>query len=440
MAYDKIIPIRRRLDHCVDYALNEEKTSLESALAYAGDPAKARQLVTGINCDPDSAYQDMRATKRRWDKKGGILGYHIIHSYAPGETTPEQAHAAGVEFARRLLGERYEAVVCTHIDREHLHCHIVFNSVSFMDGRKYRSDFESYFDTLRNTSNEVSREFGLSVIEPEGHGKHYAQWDAERTGRGDLSRFIRQDIDAALRESFTFDGFLAVLRRQGYRVKYGPTIKHTAVAPPGAGRNFRLDSLGDGYTEADIRARLADARKGTPPPLPPPPPLVPRRYRVRRGHPRQTPRKKLHGFRALYVYYLYLLGGPRPKQRRPVPFSVREDVKKLRQYQRQYRLLREYRIDTDYQLTTLGEALQAQIDALVDQRRELYGRKRAGEDVEAAIAAINARLRLLRRNLKTCGRVAADIPRIRGQLQADRGQEKQRQTHRPQDHTHGPAR
>lgn len=439
MAYDKIIPIHHRLDHCVDYARNEEKTGLGHALDYGADPAKAR-LVTGINCGPDCAYRDMQATKRRWDKKGGILGYHIIHSYAPGETTPEQAHAAGVEFARRLLGNRYEALVCTHTDREHLHCHIVFNSVSFMDGRKYRSDFESYFDTLRGASNEVSREFGLSVIEPEGHGKHYAQWDAERTGRGDMSRFIRQDIDAALLESFTFEGFLAVLRRQGYTVKCGPNVKHTAVAPPGAGRNFRLDSLGDGYTEADIRARLASARMGAPPPLPPPPPIVPRRYTIRRGNVRQTPRKKLRGFRALYVYYLYLLGGPRPKRRRPVPFSVREDVKKLSQYQRQYQLLREYRIDDDGQLAMLGEALQAQIDALVDQRRGLYGRKRQGEDAEAAIVAINTRLRQLRRDLKTCGRVAADIPRIRGQLQTDRDQGRQRQTHSERDRIHGPAR
>ncbi len=439
MAYDKIIPIHHRLDHCVDYARNEEKTGLGHALDYGANPAKAR-LVTGINCDPDCAYRDMQATKRRWDKKGGILGYHIIHSYAPGETTPEQAHAAGVEFARRLLGDRYEALVCTHTDREHLHCHVVFNSVSFVDGRKYRSDFESYFDTLRGASNAVSREFGLSVIEPEGHGKHYAQWDAERTGRGDMSRFIRQDIDAALLESFTFEGFLTVLRRQGYGVKCGPNVKHTAVAPPGAGRNFRLDSLGDGYTEADIRARLAAARRGTPPPLPPPPPVVPRRYTIRRGNVRQTPRKKLRGFRALYVYYLYLLGGPRPTRRRPVPFSVRADVKKLRQYQRQCQLLREYRIDDDGQLAMLGEALQAQIDALVDQRRELYGRKRQGEDAEAAIAAINTRLRQLRRDLKTCGRVAADIPRIRGQLQADREQDKQRQTHPERDRSHGPAR
>ena len=140
------------------------------------------------------------------------------------------------------------------------------------------------------------------------------------------------------------------------------------------------------------------------------------------------------------MYYLYLLGGPRPKRRRPVPFSIREDVKKLRQYQRQYQLLRKYRIDTDQQLTTLGEALQAQIDALVDQRRKLYGRKREGEDVEAAIAAIGADLRQLRRELKTCGRIEADIPRIRGQLQLDHEQEKQQQTHREQDRARNPAR
>ena len=160
MAYDKIITLRGRMDHCIDYVLNEEKTGLAHALAYVENPSKTRQLVTGINCGAETALADMRATKRRWDKKGGILGYHIIHSYAPGEVTPEEAHAAGVEFAQRLLGDRYEAVVATHLDREHLHCHIVFNSVSFVDGKKYRSDFKSYFEDLRGISNEVSRERG----------------------------------------------------------------------------------------------------------------------------------------------------------------------------------------------------------------------------------------------------------------------------------------
>ncbi len=413
MAYDKIITIRSRLDHCLDYALNEEKTALAQAIDYGMNPSKTHNLVTGINCVPESAHQEMQATKRRWDKRGGVLGYHIIHSYAPGEVTSEQAHAAGVDFARRLLGDRYEAVVSTHTDREHLHCHIVFNSVSFVDGKKYRSDFQSYFGTLRETSNAVSREHGLSVIEPEGQGKHYTEWEAERSGRGTVRGVVRQDIDAAIRESFTFDSFLVALRRQGYTVKYGASVKHTAITPPGGRRAFRLDSLGNGYTEADIRARLAAVRSGGIPTPPAPQPIVPKRYTVKRRTYRQSQRRKLHGFRALYVYYLYLLGGPHLRRRKPPSFAVRADVAKLRQYQRQFSLLQKYRIDSDSQLSTLGEALQAQIDALTDNRKDLYTRKRGGEDVAEETAAVNGELRRLRRELKICGKIEADIPRIR---------------------------
>ena len=413
MAYDKIITIRSRLDHCLDYALNEEKTALSQVIDYGINPGKTHNLVTGINCTPESAHQEMQATKRRWDKRGGVLGYHIIHSYVPGEVTPEQAHAAGVDFARRLLGDRYEAVVSTHTDREHLHCHIVFNSVSFVDGRKYRSDFQSYFGTLRETSNTVSREHGLSVIEPEGQGRHYAEWEAERSGRDTIRGLVRRDIDAAIREGFTFDSFLAALRRQGYTVKYGASVKHTAITPPGGRRAFRLNSLGDGYTEANIRAQLAAIRSGDTPPPPAPQPIVPKRYIVKRRVSRQGQWRKLHGFRALYVYYLYLLGGPHLRRRKPPSFAVRADVAKLRQYQRQFSLLQKYRIDSDSQLATLGEALQARIDGLTADRKDLYARKRGGEDVEAEIAAVNGELRRLRRELKTCGRIEADIPRIR---------------------------
>ena len=178
MAYDKIIVIHSRLDRCLDYVQNDGKTDLGNAVDYICDPVKAG-FQTAINCTLDKSFLQMQETKRRWDKHGGILGYHIIHSYAPGEVTPEQAHEAGVEFARRLLGDKYEAVVCTHTDRDHLHCHIVFNSVSFMDGKKYRSDFKSYFHDLRGISNEVSRERGYSVIEADGKGASYAAWNAE---------------------------------------------------------------------------------------------------------------------------------------------------------------------------------------------------------------------------------------------------------------------
>ena len=335
--------------------------------------------------------------------------------------TPEQAHVAGVEFARRLLGDRYEAVVSTHLDREHYHCHIVFNSVSFVDGKKYRSDFESYFGQVRGTSNAVSRDYGLSIIQPQGQGKHYAQWDAERRGGATVTGLIRQDIDAAIQEGFTFDTFLTALRRQGYAVKYGADVKYTAVRPPGAQRFFRLDSLGDGYTEADIRARLGAIRRGEaqeqPQPVQRPTPRRQRRYTVQGGRLPERRPQKLHGFRALYVSYLYLLGVRRPRGKRQYPFPIRAEVTKLHRYQRQMKLLQTYRIDTEQQLAVLESAFQAEIDALTEQRKELYQQKRAGEDVTSEIESINQELRRLRGQLKTCGQIAADIPRIRAQAE-----------------------
>ena len=434
MAYDKIIPIRRRMVRCINYVLDEDKTDLANALNYTENPVKTQRLVTGINCAPETALEEMNATKRRWDKKGGVLGYHIIHSYAPGEVTPEEAHAAGVEFAERLLGDKYEVVVSTHLDREHLHCHIVFNSVSFVDGAKYRDNFKSYFEDLRGTSNEVSKERGLSVIEPDGHGKHYAEWSAEQTGKGTIRGLVRQDIDAAIAESFTFDTFLAALRRQGYTINYAANVKHTAIRPPGGARFLRLDGMGAGYTEADIRERITAARNGEayemPPsaPEPPAPPMLtmPRthkRYTVRRGTIPTTPRPKIRGFRALYLRYVYLLRGYRRPQRRLPPFAVRKEVTKLQRYNEQFRFLMQYRIDTDKQLSMLGDALQDQIDLLVDYRKELYKERRGCRDVEAELAYINRKLRSTRRELTICRHITEDIPKIRDQERLMREQE-----------------
>lgn len=412
MAYDKIIVLRKRMDHCINYVFNEEKTSLSSALDYAGNPKKTHRLITGINCQAETAHSEMQATKRRWDKRGGILGYHIIHSYAPGEVTAAEAHAAGVEFAHRLLGDRYEVVVSTHVDREHLHCHIVFNSVSFVDGKKYRSDFKSYFGDLRNTSNEVSRERGLSVIQSEGHGKHYAEWNAERCGKMTLSALVRQDVDAALADSFTFESFLGGMRRRGYEVKHGTGAKHTAVRPPEGKRFFRLDSLGEGYTETNIRARLMAGRNGEIG-KPVEQTIHPKRYTVQRGTIWRTPRRP-RGFRALYLHYLCLLGSK--KQRKLPPFQLRKELIKLQRYQAQFRFLQEYRIQDSKQLALLGEALQTELDAWTEKRRVLYGKKRNGEEVTEEIARINQGLRYLRADLKTCAQIEADIPYIREQV------------------------
>ena len=414
MAYDKIIVIHSRLDRCLDYVQNDGKTDLGNAVDYICNPVKAG-FQTAINCTLDNAFLQMQATKQRWDKYGGILGYHIVHSYAPGEVTPEQAHEAGVEFTQRLLGDKYEAVVCTHTDRDHLHCHIVFNSVSFLDGRKYRSDFKSYFHDLRDTSNAVSWEYGFSVIDSSGKGKHYSEWNAERSGKTTVRDLIRRDIDAALTGSLTYDMLLETLRRQGYTIKRSPKVKHTAIRPPGGQRFVRLDSLGEGYTELDLMQRLNEQRYESAPE--PPVFSAQKRYTVRR-RPRRYPPVKRGSFRALYLYYLYLLS-PRKKRPQKVPFETRAEIRRAKQYRQQFFLLQKYRIDTKPELEMLSDALSNEMQILVDQRKELYAlrREQLSEQLDVDIDALTAQLRPLRRELRLCGKIAEYAPRMLRQVQ-----------------------
>lgn len=200
-------------------------------------------------------------------KTGGVLGYHFIQSFAPGEVTPEQAHEIGCEFARRLFGEDFEAVIGTHLDKAHPHNHIVVNSVSRTDGHKYHSSPESYYNDVRGTSDALCRENDLSVIAPQGKGKHYAEWKAEQGGKPTVRGVIRADIDTIIGQAYTYDTFLMLLRKNGYEVRRSPNRKYTTVKPPGAKRAIRLDSLGEGYTEADILLRLSRQRHSgmTPP-------------------------------------------------------------------------------------------------------------------------------------------------------------------------------
>ena len=418
MAYNKIRVIHTRLDNSIRYVMNAEKTV---------DNSTGAVLIGGINCFPNTAYRDMMQTKRRWDKANRrIQGYHVIHSFAPGEVTPEKAQEIGMELARRLVGDRFEAVVSTHTDHAHVHCHIVFNSVSCTDGKMYRDNFKAYFGGIRGISNEISRENDLSVIEPKSKGKHYAEWNAEQNGKHTVRGLIRQDIDAALKESFTLQSFYEALQKRGYTIKRGANVKHTAVKPPGSERYFRLDSLGNGYTEADIRDRLNRSRTEQPAQEPEPLPLfIPKRkYKVKHRSPARREKRKLSGLRRLYLHYLYLLSPPRPR-RRPVPFPVRAEVRRLDQYKRQFALLHKYRINNESQLSMLADALQADIDSLVLSRRELYRRKRGGEDVSAEIKQISLALRPIRRELKCCQQIAERIPHIQEHIRLDRQAEEQ---------------
>lgn len=426
MAYTKILVVHNRLDKSVDYAQNKDKTTLEldpleAAIGYALNREKTETACfeTALNCDRETVYTDMMATKERWGKLGRKRkGYHIIQSFVPGEVTPEIAHAVGVELAQRLLGERYEVIVTTHLDKAHLHNHIVFNSVSFADGVMYRDSMTDYYQGIRGTSDAICREHGLSIIEPDPDNPEKRRSRPEWEGKANVRDTVRRDVDAALARAFTFQALLSELRRMGYQVNAG-NRKHISIRAPGGKGNIRLDSLGEGYTEADLKARLEGVRSGeVQPTAPRHPPLCPylppgRRYRVRGSLPRRKPRK-LTGFQALCFKYLYLLReikGGRPYAKRTA-FVMRQEVIKFDRYQRQFLYLHENRIETADQLAMQYDAVQAEIDTLAKRRADLYRRKRQGEDTEDEIAAITQALRPLRRELRLCVQIEGDIPKI----------------------------
>lgn len=425
MAITKIIAIRDRLDKRVNYAVNGEKTTLDTGITYAANPEKTEQLffTSAINCDScETAFAEMQATKRRFGKLGGVVGYHFIQSFAPGEVTPEQAHRIGVEFAERLFGKRYEAVIGTHLDKAHLHNHVVVNSVSFVDGKKYHSSPGSYYFEVRSASDILCRENDLSVIAPQGKGKHYAEWKAENTGKPTIRSIIRADIDRLIGEAYTYETFLMLLRREGYVVRNRPDRKYVTVLPPGGKRAIRLDSLGDGYTEQDIRRRLAGQREGgaqTAPAMT----RTGKRYRVRGKHP-AGPKKKITGFQALYLRYLYLLRGThRKKNFRRVPFSVRQEVIRLERYDRQFRYLWANGMTTAEDLEQRIIALEREIYDGEQQRKPLYRERRDAEDeayktqCSAEIDRQTAALREKRRELALCRRILEDVPLVSRQVQ-----------------------
>ena len=207
---------------------------------------------------------------------------------------------------------------------------------------------------------------------------------------------------------------LETLRRQGYTVKRSPKVKHTAIRPPGGQRFVRLDSLGDGYTEADLMQRLNEQRYE---PVQLPVSLTQKRYVVRR-RPRHYPPVKRGSFRALYLYYLYRLS-PRKKRPQKIPFETRAEIRRAKQYRQQFFLLQKYHIDTKPELDMLSDALSNKMQILADQRKELYAlrREQPSEQLDADIDALTAQLRPLRRELRLCGKIAEYAPRMLKQVQ-----------------------
>jgi len=343
----------------IDYAVQEYKTVQEES------PVLLRQLVTGVNCRPATARNEMLRTKRLHDKEGGVVAYHGYQSFAPGEVSAALAHKIGVRLAEQLWGDRFEVLVATHLDKaNHLHNHFVVNSVSFADSKRYYRSEQDYYN-MRKASDDLCREYGLSVIEfPQaGQSRHYTEWQAAKQGKPTYHGMMKADIDRAIAEAMTERQFFDNLRAMGYSVKRGEDI---TVRAAGRDRGLKIQrNFGDDYSLEGIRRRILEQQR---PRRPDPEPTRQVHVFLLRGTLRNTRRMK--GFRALYFRYLFILG-KLPKHRPRPPEKVRPvhrgELIKIDQISRELRLLCEHEIDTPDQLAAFRATASKKEAALCDR-------------------------------------------------------------------------
>ena len=442
MATTKILPVRKRLKDCLDYAANPKKTeifrgdALDRLMHYTQNEDKTEHqlYVTGFNCDPQNACLIMEATKRRWHKDigHGNVGYHIIQSFKPGEASPDQVHQIGCELARRCLADRFECTVSTHLDKGHLHNHIVVNSVSFMDGKMFRNDFATYYQGIRKISDELCRENKLSVIETDGKGQGYADWLSGKTGKPTIRSMVRKDVELAIAAADTFDGFIAELQAMGYTVKYGPRVEHIAVRHKDAQRNIRIDRLDPRFSETALREYYRqlhrmptemqqEYRQENAPAKPKwqPTELQPtvQRARYRGKLPRRYP--KVSGFMACYYHYCALLRKAyHGKATKRCYFLLREDFLLFSRYQQQTKFLWENHIETMDELLAYKESAEVQIQQLARQRKVLYRQKREPERAarEEKIKSLTQQMKALRHEVYICSDIETDAAEVQEKL------------------------
>ena len=230
MAVTKTHPIKSTLKAAIDYICNSDKTD-------------GKLLVSSFGCAAETADIEFEWTRRHSIDKGTHLGRHLIQAFEPGEVSAAEAHEIGLQLAKEILGGKYEFVLTTHIDKGHIHNHLIFNAVSFTDHKHYHSNKRSYHE-IRRTSDRLCREHGLSVIVPgRDKGKCYIEHQAAQNGTSYKAQ-LKAAIDRRIPASSSLEDLLARLQREGYEIKRG---KYISARAPDQERFTRLKTLGADY-------------------------------------------------------------------------------------------------------------------------------------------------------------------------------------------------
>ena len=365
MAVTKILARKGRLDRAIAYVKNGDKTE--------------EQLLTAtLNCEPGRECRQMLETKQRLGKTDGVQYYHIIQSFQPGEITPEFALEIAKAFASEHLAG-YEAVIGVHTDRQHVHAHIVFNSVHADTGKKYHSNAQTYYKQIRAISDRLCRGHGLSVVMQGENAQslRYIEWLRQSRGQPTFRAMLEVDLRRAIEDANDLGHFFLLMEHMGYEIRHGSRLgfrlrgQERFMIP---GRRNPLFTE-DGIQNA-IQGNLEQIEAGQKTVLP-----YRKTYRPYQKHGKYT------GILALYVHYLYVLGKIYKQEYPPrMTAQTRQAAAQFDRFQEQFAFLREHDLASGAEVTVCREQLEQTLADSTKQRTMLNVRKKKRKEVYEALA------------------------------------------------------
>ena len=368
MAITKILTIHdcgekfagKHLKQAIDYIIDAEKT-------------QGGRYVTGINCQPQEAFQQMKMTKLKYGKTDKRQGYHLIISFEEKKLEPGLAFEIVGKFVEEFLGKEYEAIYAVHDNTDYTHGHIIFNSVSYRNGQKFRYERGDWARKIQPITNRLCKEYGLSTIDIDMEGvgkqKRYQDWNEFRDGKFIWRDMIRRDLDACILQAGSFDEFLLMMQEKGYEVKQN---KYLAVKPMGMQRYCRCKSLGDAYTEERIRQRITVESLAAYASRPE------SDYVMKMPEDEFLPRTKLSGMQK--TYYARVC---RVRRLAKLPYSkawqYREEIRKMHRVHEQYLFLVKNDIHSLVELVAVKANLEEKNRECQRERRTLNREKKRYE-------------------------------------------------------------
>lgn len=420
---------RQQFQDVIDYTMtgyHDENDDMANVIDYAAKGIKTEQkkYVSGINCSPEYARDQMMLTKTHYHKKGGILLWHGYQSFKPGEVTPEEAHKIGLELAQKLWGDDYEILVCTHLDTAHIHNHFVVNSVSFRTGKK----LDVRWKDMARESDRLCRQYGKSVVdEPKMKGKHHAEYQAEQEGRPTWTTAIKQDIDECIAESRNLQEFFTALKSRGYTIK--ANTKYFTLKPPGKERFVRIDRrLGEAYSLVGIENQIQENVKSG-------------RYRMpeekmTRKIYTSRPRYTVTGYKALYIRYCYMLGVFPGKHMtaKQVNYLYREDLTRMHKIRKETQFICSNKIETLQDLTDTEFELQQDLKRYQDEKTYVVNRLRSAsgadkDTLEEKKNYLSGKIKDCRRKLYWCKDIKENSRKMQEKVEKVREMERGNMEH-----------